>query len=296
MSALPALPQTHLSAESELAQLLQRVCADGRSALLQVSRSTSGEWNLSASPDLRAETLEFALDAARQTPSFLVPGDPDEIEAAVVQLKAATMRPVWMDAEDAIAYEDVLIKACQDYPIDVVQQGCANWRRVPEHGKWWPTEQDLRAQCEKVFAPRKNLFNRARVLLQDLREREREAQRVKQNSPFASDRGRAFREEMRKHLRPELHEAVFHHSQAMFAGDGAVVVRTDILVRRGAAIAKRIGVRIVHDPREFVNLRQPSPDDDTEQDRAYVIRKLGRLKRALAAGEDLQALHDAGEI
>ena len=178
MSNALALPSqnNYESAENRLAQLLLHATSGGKSAKLAIAQSTTGEWSLSASNELRADELNAALRDALSLDIFHVPSDEDEVEEAVVKLKAATNRPVWMDSEDAVAYESALIEACQEYPIDVVQSACKAWRQIPNHGKWWPTEQDLRQQCEALFKPRDTLFKEAKRLLHSLREREKPGQ------------------------------------------------------------------------------------------------------------------------
>lgn len=264
-----------------------------------MTQSISGEWSLSASADLEAETLEQALHCARQTPSFLIPGDPDEIESAVVRLKAATMRPMWMDGEDAVAYEEALLAACADYPLDVVQSACAEWRKVPDHGKWWPTEQDIRALCEKLFQPRRTLFNKARVLLQDLRAREDDARRNK-TSAFAGRQQEQFRDEMRRRLSPARFEAYFHPAYVLFHAADAIIVSNmtaeRVLNEEGGDVLKRLGLRVIYDPKPFVKVRRPSHEDDTPEERAEVTRKLNRLKLAMAKGENLKRLREEGAI
>lgn len=198
MSTLPALPTPpYESAESQLAQLLQRACSDGQRAKLALSQLTSGEWSLSASIDLSAAQLEGALREASKLDIFAVPSDEDEVENAVVQMKAMTSRPVWMDAEDAAAYETALIEACRGYPLDVVQTACKAWRLVPNQGKWWPTEQDLRQQCENIFRPRRALWEEANNLLRSLKAGEESPRQSRSMHP--TGRVREFIERVRAH-------------------------------------------------------------------------------------------------
>lgn len=93
---------------------------------------------------------------------------------AVLALTAATSRPAWMDEPTALAYVATIVKALFDFPIDVVKLACENWRRIPNHGRWWPTEQDLRVQCEEIFEPRKALLQSTRHLFQAMDSIERE--------------------------------------------------------------------------------------------------------------------------
>lgn len=268
--------------------------------MLSVTQSTSGEWNLSASDDLKTEMLDAALRGVVDMPGFIVPGDPDEIEAAVLRLKAATMRPMWMDAEDATHYEEAVLQACEDYPIDVVQQACANWRKVPEHGKWWPTEQDLRAQCEKVFQPRKSLLNKAHRLLVQLRGRDDEARRANETSPFASGRQMKFREAMRRRMNAARFDAYFHPSDIVFQGESLILVRREVaesvLRREGRDLLQELGLRVVYCPVTFKNIRPRPEDYGTEEEQAEIARKLNLLFAALRGGADIAAMRAEGKL
>lgn len=263
-----------------------------------MSQSSSGEWSLSASPDLKAEALEFGISCLRQSPSFMVPGDPDDIEAAVTELLAVTSRPPWMDDDVAIAYDRALNEALKDYPIDVVQLACKRWRMVPNHGKWWPTEQDLRQQCELIFAPRKTLFNKARMLLQDLRSREAD-ERARQPSPFAGDKERQFRNEMRKRFTPERFNAYFEPHQMMFS-EREIWVRTQtaerVLTEEGGDLLRVLGLRVRYQPQAFAKVRQPTWEDDTPEEREATARKFNRLREGMEKGEDLARLRKLGAI
>lgn len=263
-----------------------------------MSLSTSGEWNLSASPDLQAHALASAIDDLAQSEHFIVPGEPEDIEKAVTELMAATSRPPWMDDDMAATYDAALNEAMKDYPIDVVQNACKRWRQIPQQGRWWPTEQDLRAQCELLFRPRKSLFNRARMLLTDLRAKEQADERAK-GSPFASDKGREFRNEMRKRMRPARFDAYFDPSQIMFS-EREVWVRTmtgeRVLSEEGRDVLERLGLRVRYMPQAFAKIRQPTWEDDTPAEREEVTRKFNRLKEAMANGENLKRLRELGEI
>lgn len=237
---------------------------------------------LSPSSDLKADTLEFALGAARQSPGFIIPGDASDIEDAIAALRASTMRPVWMDDDDASVYVKTMLKACEDYPIDCVQQACVNWRKVPDHGKWWPTEQDLRTQCEKVFAPRRSLFNKARVLLQDLRAKEAEAQRANV-SAFPGERQRRFRAEMEKRMGTRTRfEAYFDGRQMDFQGEDTILVRTPIaesvLLNEGRDLIKSLRLKVRYAPAHFVNIKSGRDDEETADDRAEVSCRFANLK------------------
>src|SRR5690606_3150339 len=94
------------------------------------------------------------------------------IAAAIMELLGATDRPPQLSEEEALARTAALNNMAWEYPIDVVERACREWRKVPAKGRWWPTEQDLRAQCEPLVQPRRDLFNEAKALLSSLRAQE----------------------------------------------------------------------------------------------------------------------------
>lgn len=298
MTNLPALPSPQ-SAETRLAQLLLHASGTGSDSKpkLAIAQSTSGEWSLSASIELTADSIESALTQARSDEMFFVPSEELDIMPLVAELKAMASKPPWMDQGDAVVWEQSLRKAMTDYPIDVVKLACKRWRMIPDMGKWWPTEQDMRQQCEILFRPRKELFNRARMLLADLRQREAHAAEREEKTVFSDDRTRKFREEMRKRMTPRRHAAYFDPSEVMY-GSEQIWTRSrtayDVLTEEGGDLLNRLGVSVMYRPDAFVGVRLPSWEDDTPEEHAEVQRKFTRLKQALANGEDIKRLRREG--
>lgn len=99
-------------------------------------------------------------------------GPEGEIAKAIMELISTTSRPPSKDSAKEAAYVEALCLAMWEYPIDVVQAACRNWRRVPERGRWWPEEQDLRVQCDVLVKPRKDLRDEALSLLRYMERRE----------------------------------------------------------------------------------------------------------------------------
>lgn len=266
--------------------------------MLNVSQSTSGEWILSASPELDAATLEEALRGAADMEIFHVPADADEIDDAIAKLKSVTSRPVWMDNTDAINWEETIAEAMANYPIDVVRAACVAWREVPKHGEWWPTEPGLRRQCEAIYKPRRSLFNKARMLLQDLRNAEAAASRQTAPSAFAGDKARRFQAEMRKRLGEDRYLSYFDAAQISY-GDDVVYVRTaiadSVFDREGRDVLRALGLRVVYAPEQFGEIRTSHPTETPTQS-AATAAKLKRLLEAMSNGEDLHALRKRGEI
>lgn len=141
---------------------------------MKVSRATSGEWILAPSADLNSEALRAGVEALEED---LRGGPQEKISAAIMELLGATDKGQ-ISEELATARVIALRQMAWDYPIDVVQLACRNWRRIPNQGRWWPTEQDLRAQCEPLFEGRGKLFSQAKQLLRELQTEER---RTKEN-------------------------------------------------------------------------------------------------------------------
>ncbi len=99
-------------------------------------------------------------------------GPEDAIAKAIMELISLTQRPPSKDDIKEAPYVEGLCRMAWDYPIDVVENACRQWRRIPERGRWWPEEQDLRVQCEALLKPRKDLRDEAVNLLRFMERRE----------------------------------------------------------------------------------------------------------------------------
>lgn len=265
-----------------------------------MNQSTSGDWHLYASTSLTSEVLENALSEAKDMDIFHIPANADEVDDAIASMKSATNRPVWMDGTDALNWEKTLADAMADYPTDVVVSACKAWRQIPQHGKWWPTEQDLRQQCETIFFPRKSLFNRARMLLQDLRAKETQsAYQETDHSVFAGDKCKSFRNQMRKRMRERTFNAYFHPSHILY-GEDLIWVRSKtaerVMRERGEDILQELGIRVEFNQVAFLNIREPTYDDDTLEERAETAARFHRLGEAMAKGENIAKLRAEGVI
>lgn len=243
---------------------------------LRVHLTPSGDWILDPANDLTASALRAGvLNLAND----LRGGPKDLIAAAIMELIGATDRPPQLDEEKAAARILALRNMAWDYPIDVVQAACRKWRRVPQHGRWWPTEQDLRAQCEPLFNARRKLHAQAAELLRELEASEELERRSEQASPFASDEHRAFRNEMRKRLSNDRFEAYFNPAQMLYA-PGEIHVRTQvadvILNREGRDLLERFGLVLTYRPEEFINVRLVYREE-TEKERVEVGQAMRNL-------------------
>lgn len=229
----------------------------------------------------------------------LAGGPTERIAQALMVLIAVTRRPSTMDDERAKLYFAAIQQAMMDYPVDLVEEALAQWRKGPQ-GEWWPAEAELRRVCEKLFEPRRALRSKAMELLRNLEAEEEHAARASAPSAFAGDKGREFRNEMRKLMTPARFDAYFHPAYLMFSGEDAIIVSNStaerVLKTEGADLLKRLGLRVVLDPKPFVRVRRPTWEDDTDAEHDEVSRKLNRIKTAMAKGENLAALRASGEI
>lgn len=267
-----------------------------------MTRTNAGEWILSPANELTAAALTRGIAALNDA---LRGGPAARIAASLMRLISATRRPAWMDDETAAVYFDTLQEAMHDYPVDCVEEACIQWRKsgkpdYPESRDFWPAEGELRGVCERLFKPRRDLRHKARELLRHLEAEEEHAARANAPSAFAGDRGRTFKEEMRKRLRPARFNAYFHSAYIMFRGESEIVVSNmtaeHVLNSEGGDLLAQLGLRVIYDPQPFAKVRRPTWEEDTPEERAEVTRKLNRLREAMAKGEDLARLRSAGVI
>ena len=150
-----------------------------------VSETTNGAWNLTPGSDLTASQLRSAIAEMDASPEFEA-GPEDEIAKAIMELISLTQRPPSKDDVKEAPYVEGLCRMAWEYPIDVVQNACRNWRRIPGSGRWWPEEQDLRAQCDQLVKPRKDLRDEAVSLLRLLERKEAGSRpgRERSNQPY----------------------------------------------------------------------------------------------------------------
>lgn len=217
----------------------------------------------------------------------------------ILELIGATDRPPQLGDDEAIARVQALKQTAWDYPIEVVIQACRNWRKVPSKGRWWPTEQDIRAQCEPLFAPARSLRNKAMELLRNLEAEEEHVARSAKPSYFPGEKHRAFRKAMEARLLPDQMRAYFNPSHIRFIGSARVHVRTlvakAVFERYGGDVIDKLGIDLRHEPTDFLRERDPervmSPEEDAE-----VSRKMTRLNQAVKSGESIEKLRREGVL
>ena len=266
---------------------------------MTVHRALNGDWILAPANDLTSEVLREAI---RDLDQELAGGPKDLIAAAIMELLGATDRPPQLDEEKAAARVVALRNMAWDYPIDVVQAGCRNWRRVPNYGRWWPTEQDLRAQCEPLHADSRALRNSAAELLKHLEVEEDRADRLRRAeraSYFAGDLHKEFRRRMEARLLSDQVAVYFAPNQIKYVGSSTVHVRTlvarAIFERYGVDVIGELGIVLVHAPESFLRERDIPREMSAAED-AEVSRKMTRLNEAVKKGESIEKLRRSGEL
>lgn len=266
---------------------------------MTISQALSGDWILAPASDLTAAQLRAGLRALDEE---LKGGPQKPIGAAILELLGATDRPPQLSDVEAVARTQALKQMAWDYPIDVIQNACRNWRRVPSKGRWWPTEQDLRAQCEPLFASRRALRTSAANLLHNLEVEEDRADRMRraeQASYFAGDLHKEFRRRMETRLLSDQVTAYFAPNQIKYVGSSTVHVRTlvarAIFERYGLDVIGELGITLVHAPESFLRERD-YPREMTPEEDAEVSRKMTRLNQAVKTGESIEKLRRSGEL
>lgn len=266
---------------------------------MTVHKALSGDWILAPQSDLTSEVLREAI---RDLDQELAGGPKDLIAAAIMELLGATDRPPQLDEEKAAARVVALRNMAWDYPIDVVQAACRQWRKVPNYGRWWPTEQDLRAQCEPLHADDRALRNKVADLLSNLEaEEDRLARdrRAQQASYFAGDKHKEFRRRMEDRLLPDQMAAYFNPRHIRYVGLTVVLVRTlvaqAVFERYASDIIEEVGITVRHAPEEFMRERDIEAAATPEED-AEVSRKMTRLNQAVRTGESIEKLRREGVL
>lgn len=263
---------------------------------MTVHKALSGDWILAPQSDLTSEVLREAI---RDLDQELAGGPKDLIAAAIMELLGATDRPPQLDEEKAAARVVALRNMAWDYPIDVVQAACRQWRKVPNYGRWWPTEQDLRAQCEPLHADNRALRNKAAELLRNLEAEEEHVARSAKPSYFPGEKHRAFRKAMEARLLPDQMRAYFNPSHIRFIGSARVHVRTlvakAVFERYGGDVIDKLGIDLRHEPTDFLRERDPQHEVSPEED-AEVSAKMTRLNQAVKSGESIEKLRREGVL
>jgi hypothetical protein len=208
---------------------------------LTIRRSTSGDWSLIPSDDLSSSELRAGIDALDE---LLSAGPKQRISAAILELLAATDRPPSLADTPALARREALKQMAWDYPIDVVEQACRDWRKVQNFGRWWPAEQDLRALCEKIAKPREHLRRAAVALASSIEAQERRGSRARNHTPFG--RTDKFYSAVMESHGPAFCKSWLSHRTCEFSEDTIYTIglAVDRLTQKCGGLLKMHGVKL----------------------------------------------------
>lgn len=209
-----------------------------------MSQTADGAWQIKPLPGITARDMVQAVNALE---AEVAGGPQDEIAKALMELISVTSRPPTMDDFAAAAYPPTMAKALWDYPIDIVRAACQRWRMVPSAGNWWPTEQQLRAQCEELFKVRRGLLDQANSLLSTLSEHERQAAREKHSrSTFPSGRTQAYVDACMTAFGPAFVKSYLTHRTCDFTDTTiyAMGFTADRLAQRTSGLIAKHGVMV----------------------------------------------------
>lgn len=278
-------------AETEAVISLTGCCENA----LRVSKASSGEWMLAHTAELTSAQLRNGIAAYKEA---IAGGPVDRISRALMAMIAVTRKPSGMDDDKTKLYFKVIQSAMLDYPVDLVEQALQDWRKG-ESGEWWPAEAELRRVCERLFEPRRALYVKARMLLDDLEREEELRERAKRPSAFAGDQSRAFREAMRERFTPQRFAAYFHAAAIIYQGNEILVrwrASETVLNAEGGVLLASLGLRLRYAPEAFAGVPEPNWPADTPEERTETAAKMRKLMEAVRTGADIKAMRRAGAL
>lgn len=106
-------------------------------------------------------TIEQLNGALRELEYAFAPASVGRIAAAMAGLAEVTAHPKETDVDSAAEGMKRLTRMLYEYPADVALEAVNEWPKTP-NGKWWPTESELRAECEKRVDYRRRLQKQVR--------------------------------------------------------------------------------------------------------------------------------------
>lgn len=224
--------------------------------------------------------MRRAIDAIDASAEFEA-GPESAIRDVIFGLIAVTARPPSIDDAKEVAYQEALCEALWDYPIDVVTLACKNWRRIPERGRWWPTEQDLRAECDKLVQPRKEFREEALSVLRFLERKESQqgsAKSARASYPYGATL--AYLNDCMASHGPGFCRSYLSHRTCDFTEDTVFTIGMAVerLQQRTSAIAAKHGIRFMYCPEVTARFyadedRRAGVDAETPKRKSYQRRR-----------------------
>lgn len=106
-------------------------------------------------------TLQQLNAAMREIEYGFAPASPGSLSAAMAGLAKNTAQPKSAEMGSAVEGAKRLMKMLLEFPADCALEAINDWPKTP-NGKWWPTEAELRAECEKRVDYRRRLQKQVR--------------------------------------------------------------------------------------------------------------------------------------
>lgn len=106
-------------------------------------------------------TLQQLTAAMREIEHGFAPASIKRIAEAMTGLAEVTAHPKETDEDAAAEGMKRLTRMLYEYPADVALEAINEWPKT-SGGKWWPTEAELRAECEKRVDYRRRLQKQVR--------------------------------------------------------------------------------------------------------------------------------------
>lgn len=101
--------------------------------------------------DVQARSALEHLHEANETRAH-----PTQIAKSLAVLTAVCAKPGDFDDAKVVLWSERLKIVLQEYPGDIALASIANWPKT-ENGKWWPTENEVRSECDMLMRFRKVL-------------------------------------------------------------------------------------------------------------------------------------------
>lgn len=79
-----------------------------------------------------------------------------QIAKGLAVLTAVCAKPADFDDAKVVLWSERLKMVLQEYPDDIAMAAVSEWPKT-ETGKWWPTENEIRSECNSLMALRRNL-------------------------------------------------------------------------------------------------------------------------------------------
>lgn len=79
-----------------------------------------------------------------------------QIAKGLAVLTAVCAKPADFDDAKVVLWSERLKMVLQEYPDEIAMAAISDWPKT-ETGKWWPTENEIRSECNALMALRRNL-------------------------------------------------------------------------------------------------------------------------------------------